>query len=326
MSGRYAARQVTRDGVPVAELADKDADLMVSIAPGHGNIVFELLHAGRNWVYSPYASPAQMQGKQDLFGIPLLAPWANRFSSDTYVVNGREYTLNRKLGNLRLDKNHLAIHGFLTFTAWTQTEVHADANGADACSVLDFTRRPEWMAQFPFAHRLEWRHRLANGRLSIRLSITNESAEAMPLMVGFHPYFAIPGSGRDDWKIDLPVRTHMPVSDALIPTGERQPAGFDGLAELKSLSLDDVYTDLERDTAGNAIFRLTDARHSVHVGFDTEFTVAVIYAPVERNFICFEPMTAPTDAIHLAAEGRYSDLRTIAPGTAWTGEFWVEVS
>lgn len=308
------------------ELADSDADLTVSIAPEHGNITFELLHAGWNWVYSPYASPVQMQGKQDLFGIPLLAPWANRFSSDTYVVNGREYTLNRKLGNLRLDKNHLAIHGFLTFTPWTVEAVHADGNGAESVSVLDITKHPEWMAQFPFAHRLEWQHRVGDGRLSIRLSICNDSGEGIPLMIGFHPYFLVPGSGRDEWQVELPVRTHMPVSDALIPTGERQAAGFNGSTALKSLSLDDVYTDLERDTAGDAVFRLRDGRHSVEVGFGREFPVAVIYAPFERNFICFEPMTAPTDAIHLAAEGRYSDLRMIAPGTAWSGEFWVRVS
>jgi aldose 1-epimerase len=308
------------------ELADSDADLMVSISPDHGNNVFELLHGGRNWVYSPYASPAQMQGQQELFGIPLLAPWANRLSSDTYVVNGREYTLNRKLGNLRLDKNHLPIHGFLTFTAWTVEDVYADENGAEARSVLDFTKHPEWMAQFPFAHQLEWRHQVANGQVSVRLSIANDSGESMPLMIGFHPYFLVPGSGRDDWRIDPPVRTHMLVSDAIIPTGECEPAAFHGQTELKTLSLDDVYTDLERDATGDAIFCVTDGRHSVQVGFGHEFPVAVIYAPFERNFICFEPMTAPTDAIHLAAEGRYSALRMIAPGTTWSGEFWVKVS
>jgi len=321
----YAARQAMRDGVPVVELSDTDRDLTVGIAPAHGNIVFELLHAGKNWVYSPYASPAQMQGKKELFGIPLLAPWANRLSSDTYTVHGSEYTLNRKLGNLNLDQNHLPIHGLLMFAPWTVADVHADSSGAESHSILDFTRHPEWLAQFPFAHKLEWRHRLAEGRLSIRLTITNESGQGMPLTIGFHPYFAIPGSGRDDWKVELPVRTHLLLSDRYIPTGESQAAAFHGPTALKGISLDDVYTDLERDGAADAVFSVADGQHSISVGIGAEFPVGVVYAPSHRNFICFEPMTAPTDALHLAAEGRYAGLREIAPDTSWSGDFWVKV-
>jgi hypothetical protein len=37
-------------------------------------------------------------------------------------------------------------------------------------------------------------------------------------------------------------------------------------------------------------------------------------------------MTAPTDALHLAAKGLYPGLKAIAPETAWNGEFWVQVS
>jgi aldose 1-epimerase len=225
-----------------------------------------------------------------------------------------------------LDKNHLPIHGLVMFAGWTVLEVRADGNGAEARSVLDFTRCPKWMAQFPFAHQIEWRHRVSEGRLSIRLTITNNSAEEIPLTIGFHPFFAIPGSGRDDWKIELPVKTHFVLSDVSIPTGARQPAAFHGLTGLKGLSLDDVYTDLERDTAGDAVFCVTDTQHSVRVGFGDEFPVAVVYAPTHRNLICFEPMTAPTDALHLAAKGLYPGLKAIAPETAWSGEFWVEVS
>lgn len=323
---RYAARQTTRDGVPIVELSDADADLAAGIAPAHGNILFELLHAGANWVYSPYASPAQMHGKDELFGIPLLAPWANRLSSDTYAVNGAEYTLNRKLGNLRQDKNRLPIHGLVMFAGWTVGDVHSDANGAEARSLLDFTRRPGWMAQFPFAHQIEWRHRLADGRLSTRLTITNRSAEEMPLVIGFHPYFALPESERDDWKVELPVRTHFVLSDASIPTGERQAAAFNGPTALKGISLDDVYTDLQRDASSESIFSVADGQHSIRVGFGPEFPVAVVYAPIHRNIICFEPMTAPTDALHLAAKGLYTGLKAIAPDTAWSGEFWVKVN
>jgi galactose mutarotase-like enzyme len=126
--------------------------------------------------------------------------------------------------------------------------------------------------------------------------------------------------------VELPVRTHLLLSDRYIPTGETQAAAFHGPTTLKGMSLDDVYTDLERDAAGDAVFSVTDGQRSVRVGIGPQFPVAVVYAPFHRNFICFEPMTAPTDALHLAAEGRYKGLREIAPGAAWSGEFWVQVS
>jgi aldose 1-epimerase len=321
---RYSAQQITRDNVPVVRLADAQADLTATIVPSHGNIAFELLHGGKNWLYSPYDSPAQMAGQPGLFGVPLLAPWANRLSSDTYTVNGAEYVLNRRLGNIRGDSNHLAIHGLVMFAPWTVREVKATDDGAQATSILSFTKNPRWMAQFPFAHHLEMTHRLTGGRLEVHLSITNESTEYMPISIGFHPYFTLPDSHRDDWKISLPVHRHLKLSALNIPVGESEPVQAANLTPLRGQSFDDVYTDLDRDGSGYAVFQVADSKQSLRVRFGSKYQVGVVYAPPGKDFICFEPMAAPTDALHLAPAGKYAGLQQVRPDETWTEEFWIE--
>jgi aldose 1-epimerase len=42
-----------------------------------------------------------------------------------------------------------------------------------------------------------------------------------------------------------------------------------------------------------------------------------------RDFICFEPMTAVTNGVNLAHDGKYSTLQSIPAGARWTESFWV---
>jgi aldose 1-epimerase len=57
----------------------------------------------------------------------------------------------------------------------------------------------------------------------------------------------------------------------------------------------------------------------------------VVWAPrppagQERNFICFEPMVGPTNAINMAHKGTFKELQTIAPGATWKESFWIKPS
>jgi aldose 1-epimerase len=180
------------------------------------------------------------------------------------------------------------------------------------------------MAQFPFAHSIEMTHRLAGGVLQIMVVVENLSNDAMPLSMGFHPYFAL--ANRDEWRLHLPVREHVTLSDKLIPTGEIKPAGIPDSLALRGAHLDDVFTGLIRDSTGRAVFSAANGARRISVSYGARYPVAVVFAPPGRNFVCFEPMTGITDAFNLAHQGKYSGLQTVPAGGKWKESFWISAT
>jgi aldose 1-epimerase len=321
----YFARTAVIDGIDVVQLGDATREMQVSIATSVGNIAYEFSVCGRNLLWFPYSGPAELRADPKLCGIPFLAPWANRLSGDTYSVNGNNYRLNPGLGYLRRDANQKPIHGLLLFSPlWKIISLDGGPESAFTASRLEFWRYPELMAQFPFAHEITISYRLAGGALEIRTLLTNLSAETMPVAIGFHPYFRLHDAPRDDWKVHIAARDHVELDQFLIPTGVRRVAGFVDPYPLSGNKLDDVFTDLIRGEDGIARFWVQGAQQRLTVAYGQNYRVAVVFAPAERDYVCFEPMAALTNAFNLAHDGRYTELQSIPPGSQWQESFWVE--
>jgi len=80
---------------------------------------------------------------------------------------------------------------------------------------------------------------------------------------------------------------------------------------------------LKRDGDGYARFVVKGVKESITVEYGPKYTVAVVYAPKGRGFVCFEPMTGPTNAFNAAHDGWYTELQSIQPGGVWTETFRV---
>ena len=234
----------------------------------------------------------------------------------SYKVNGKEYLLNAALGNLRLDANKNPIHGLVTFTKlWQVKEVAAQKDHALVRLSLDCSKQPDWLAQFPFPHRIELTYKLTAGVLEVATAIENLASEPMPLAIGFDPYFQLSDSPRVEWEVTIPAREQIVLSPKLIPTGERRTNPYAGGVKLKGIVLDDVFGGLE----ANATFRVKGKNQVIEVVYGKDYTIGVVYAPAGQSFICFEPMTAPTNAFN--TPGSY---KTIAPGTTWRESYWIK--
>lgn len=292
-----------------------DATITVQIDSSFGNNAFSMTVNGHEIIWTPHdplhGAVETRTKPAATYGVPLLAPWANRLDGDSYLANGRRFLLNPALGNLRYDAHHLPIHGLLLFAeAWKVIRQEA----ASVTSRLDFWRFPEWMAQFPFAHALEVTHRLHAGALEIETAVENLSAEPMPLCIGYHPYFQLTDSPRDEWKLHIAARDQVALSDRLIPTGESRPIAFQNPFPLAGQSLDAVFTSLTGED-----FVLAGRAQRVSVRYGPKYPVAVIYAPPSGAFVCFEPMTALTNAFN----SEHAALPHIAPGEIWRESFWI---
>ncbi len=322
----YRAEQINLDGIDVVRLHDEGRRASVSIVPSVGNIAYEFIVDGRSVLWTPYKSPAELKQNPVMGGIPFLAPWANRLSENQYWVNGREHKIDSAIKNIRRDVFGHPIHGLVLFAPWTTTELTANEFEARVASRLDFSERPDWLAQFPFPHTLTVTHLLREGQLTVRLQVANHAEEALPLSMGFHPYFNVPGGDRDSCRISLPVRSHLLLNSEMLPTGQAEAWDPDSTFDLKGRSFDDGFTDLARKEGGDAILRAEGGGHSLEVGFGPRFQVAVFYAPPGKPFLCFEPMTAITNAFNLAHEGKCSNLQQVAPGGSWEEQFWIRVA
>ncbi|HXP85489.1 MAG TPA: aldose 1-epimerase [Bryobacteraceae bacterium] len=325
----YTAQKTSDHGVAIVRLTDAAAGVEVSIVPSIGNRAYEMKVHGKNILYFPSADVGEFQKQPELGGIPFLAPWANRLDEQDFWANGKKYTFNMTLGNVR---GALPIHGMLaTSPLWEVMEVAVDRQSAHVTSRLQFWKNPDLMAQWPFAHEYEMTYRLRGGVLEVRVTVTNLSSDPMPVVLGFHPYYRIPDVPRDEWLATLPARKIVVADDRLIPTGELKPLDLPNPLPLKGHNLDTGFTDLDRDAEGRAHFSIESKGMKVETLFGPKYPVAIIWEPPPpagqtRDFICFEPMTGITSAVNLQHEGKYTGLQTLAPGAKWTESFWVRSS
>jgi len=316
---RYAAR---REG-DIVQLIDTGTDTRVSVAPSIGNIAFRMTVKGHDILRWPHADMEAFKANPNQTGIPFMGPWINRLDEQAFYANGKRYPFDMSLGNIR---GTIPIHGFLTGTSeWRVVSVDAGRMGATVTSRLEFYRQPSWMKQWPFAHTIDMTYRLSNGTLEVETTITNMSAEPMPVSVGFHPYFQLTDSPRSEWTISVGARTHLKLTPNKLPTGETEPlsAPYAGGVPLRDYDIDDGFADLVRDAQGRATMSVMGKAQRLDVQFGPNYRAAVVWSLKPHSFICFEPMAAITNALNLAEKGIYKELQSIAPGGTWRESFWI---
>lgn len=238
-------------------------------------------------------------------GIPILYPWANRLSANTYTAEGATVTLTPGANGVRTDPAGLPIHGVLAaYPGWQVTGESANELTAE----LDFGADPTLLASFPFPHVLAMTVRLAERTLTVSTTVTATGDRAVPLCFGFHPYLQLPGVARPDWIIETPSLRHLYLDSRGLPTGQtaQQPAMSQ---PLRDQAFDDCY-----DQVGDAaVFAVSGADRRIEVLFERGYPAVQIFAPAGEDIICFEPMAAPTDALR---RGGYRVARPGEPGVA----------
>ncbi len=320
----YSVGEAWEDGARILTLRDAAKDVEVQVAPQLGNIATAMSAHGKAVLWTPFRGAGEWSRHPAMGGVPFLWPWANRIDGLSYWVNGRKYTLNPELGNLSPGPRATPIHGLLLYAKqWRMVRAAATEQGAELESSFEFWREPEMMAQFPFANTVTMIHRLREGALEVETRIENLCSEPLPVSLGFHPYFQVNDAPREEWKVRLPAREKFVLNERLIPTGEKRPNPYANPQPLKGIALDDVLGGLKRDADGWARFRLEGAKESVTVEYGEAYPVAVVYAPPGRGFVCFEPMSAPTNAFNAAHDGWFKELPVAAPGGVWKGVFRV---
>src|SRR5476649_118428 len=143
-AARYSAKTIG----DIVQLHDSKTDSTVSVLTGTSN-AYEFVVHGKNVISMNIPSTTALRNNPGLNGVPFLGPFANRLDEMAFYANGKKYSFDPGLGNVR---SPIPQQGFLNGTHdWKLVSAKADANSAIVVSRLDFYRNPDWMKQFPFA-------------------------------------------------------------------------------------------------------------------------------------------------------------------------------
>ena len=314
----HALRRDQRDGFDIEVLCSPAQGGMEAwFAPGAGMVACSLLHRGDE-LLGQRRGLAYYAANHSTMGIPFLHPWANRLSARRFELMGREVDVDGAADGLYQDANGLPMHGLLAGDAgWEILERDAGPDGARLHARFDFAARADLLAAFPFPHAVDMDVSLALRRCASRPRVTASGDAAVPISFGYHPYVTLPGVPRAEWEIDVPVGERLLLDERSLPTGERESASIEP-GTLGGRTFDDVYAGVEE----GAVFSVAGAGRRIAVEFTRGYPVAVVFAPDSDDVICFEPMTAPTDALVAGAP----ELRAVEPGETFTAAFAITVS
>jgi galactose mutarotase-like enzyme len=305
-------RPGTFEGVGSVELTA--GDLTATFLPGLGMVGVSLRHAGDELLDRRGGIEAYAR-RGAVMGLPLLHPWANRLSDHGYTVADRTVRLPRDSPLVHCEEHGLPIHGLLAASPhWRVTDAAPEEGRARLRATLDFSR-PELLAAFPFPHEIALEAVLAPTALTVATTLRPVADAAVPIAFGFHPFLRLPGEDRTRWSLSLPPRRHLATDERGIPsgTGEPRPAGR---TALQDRGYDDGYDRLGE----GAEFRVTGGGRAVSVTLRSGYPAAQVFSPPGAQFVCFEPMTAPADALRSGF-----GLRQVAPGRAFTAVFEIAV-
>jgi galactose mutarotase-like enzyme len=252
-------------------------ELEAVLAPEAGMVCHSLRHRGEELLGQRDGLEAYVHTGRWM-GVPLLHPWANRLSEWSYEALGRRVELEPD-PVVRDRKTGLPIHGVLP-RPWRVLE----QDPARVVAELEWGEDPA----FPFPHRMRIEAELSPGALRIATTLDG----AAPVAFGWHPWL---NARREDARVELPPMRRL-VLENLVPTGETVAVpAFSG--PLSELELDDGFDGV----ADGAAFAVTGGGRRIELRLETGYPCAQVYAPPDKPLVCFEPMTAPANALRTGA-------------------------
>jgi len=279
--------------------------LTAGFAPEAGMVCHSLRHDGEELLTQRDGVEGYVRTGRWM-GVPLLHPWANRLAEWSYEALDRRVDLEPLAGDpvLRDRKTGLPIHGVLP-RPWAVLE----QDRARAVAELAWGEE----GAFPFPHRMRIEAGLSERALRIATTLEALDGE-VPVAFGFHPWFSPPGAGRADYAVELPAMRRLELDSRHLPTGDA--ARVDAfVGELPDHELDDAFDEL----AEGAAFAVAGGGRRITVTFDAGFPCAQVFTPPDKDLICFEPMTAPGDALRTGA------FAVATPGRPFRAAFTIAV-
>ena len=200
-----------------------------------------------------------------------------------------------------------AIHGVGWLRPWSVLE----ASGQFV--LLAFERQAD--ESWPFAFDASQAFRVSGHELELTLSITNQSAVAAPVGLGWHPYFV----KRSDTHVRFEASGRWEMGDDKLPTCRGASSGLD--LDCQGLDVDHCFD------GWSGALQLTDTL--LHTTVRSSLRYVVVYTNASRDYVAVEPVSHVNNAINLLEQGGASaselGVCVLQPGASMSAEMSIRV-
>jgi aldose 1-epimerase len=298
--GRFflAARAQWRQENPFAMLTLSAGPLTCELEPRLGGCIAGLWRGGVPVLRSTPAN--QLVSARAAASYPLV-PFSNRIAQASLQWQGTQHPLVRN----NAPEPH-AIHGVGWQRPWEVLE--SDARFA----MLAYEHRPD--SAWPFAFDSSQTFRLTENSLELTLSLTNQSREAAPAGLGWHPFFV----KRPRSRISFAATGRWEMGPDKLPTQHAAAHGLD--ADCASLDVDHCYD------GWTGVVQLRD--ELLHTRISSNLQRLVVFTNGTRADIAIEPVSHVNNAVslvHAGADANELGLAILQPGESVSAQMSIEV-
>ncbi len=277
----------------------RNADLQCDLKPELGGCIAGLWLGGTPVLRS---TPAHDLHSVRQAGSYPLVPFSNRVSQATLQWQGTDHPLVK---NWAPDPH--AIHGVGWERPWAVLEA------SDSFALLSYEHKAD--ASWPFDFDSSQAFKLEAHALELSLSITNQSAAAVPVGLGWHPFFV----KRPDSCVYFDATGRWEMGDDKLPTHLATSTGLD--TTCATLDVDHCF----EGWAGTVL--LQDSLLTVRVR--SSLRRLVVYSTPTSDSVAIEPVSHVNDAVNRMAQTGTSaeDLGVciLQPGQTFSCTMRIEV-
>lgn len=232
-----------------------------------------------------------------------LVPFSNRVSQATLQWQGTDHPL---VPNWAPDPH--AIHGVGWERPWTVLEA------SDTFALLSYEHQAD--ASWPFAFDSSQAFKFEAHALELSLNITNQSAAAIPVGLGWHPFFV----KRPDSHVQFAATGRWEMGDDKLPTHRAPHTGLD--TACATLDVDHCFDGWD------GTVMLQDSVLTTRV--TSSLSRLVVYSTPSSDSIAIEPVSHVNDAVNrMAQTGASADalgVCVLQPGQTFSCAMRIETN
>ncbi len=324
---RISQKQAGERSGDVYELIASDESVRAEVWPqwGFNCLRWQLRQQDGRWADILYSAPDwETNPVPTRSGHPILFPFPGRLALGTFTHDGVEFTLPANDST----KQH-AIHGFTPRNPWRVSHWHGEEESAFVTGEFQLSQDlPRSLSQWPGDFTFNVTYRLFRDRLRVEAVVQNPGPGRLPMGLGYHAYFRLPGVNDADvggHVLQANVAELWEAQNSL-PTGRRGEVppelDFRHAKPIGATELDHVLTGVCGKPTRSGMIDIATLSHPTAAGrvrflVDPVFRELVLFTPPHRQAIAIEPYTCSANAANLAARGIDSGWLEIEAGATW---------